>query len=462
MAIDRTEASLYGVGRGDAAVWGQNAALQGLKEFQKQDQLRRMKEDAEIQESMSKISTDGARNEDLPEILNKYQEVKSTFMKLRGATNPQDRVKLQAEYNERKMEVARAVDVSKKFGQGLAELGKLRLTHRDDLSDDFDSKYVPVSKMSAFDPKAVDLISDLTSTAVAPKFDHMGFSKNILDRSVKQIQGKESTVRSGSLTRLQRQEGEELDLDNVLNNSVNAYKSDRKFKRYIESTYKGQEPEDALKTYASELYTANKDAYNKVKVKDVASQWDQRAPITSEYQRWQMSRPREGEKLTQGEQQITDRQQWIEDMWNKVPGSGERLKNVVSGLGKFSDDVKIRVEGDKIRIRVPGKKVEYVNEKGEVKSRVSDGRQVEFNRNDENEKFKLNALLNELTDEKVTPSKFNSSPKGRSTASAPAGKSSAKEVPLSKVKSLVGKPGYEGYTEKELVDYYKKQGYKIK
>ncbi|WP_312697037.1 hypothetical protein [Sphingobacterium mizutaii] len=462
MAIDRTEAALYGKGQGGAFVWGENTALKGLKEFQKQDQLRRMKEDAEIQESMSKISTDGARTQDLPEILTRYQGVKQTFAKLKGTTNPQERIKLQTEYNEKKMEVSRAVEASKTYAATLVEAGKLRLTRPDDLSDTYAKDFAEVSGLSVFDPKTPERVNAFMATAVAPKFDHMGYSKKILDRSVEQIQGKETTVRSGSLTRLQREEGEALNLDNVLNNSINAYTNDRDFKRYVDRTYKGQEPEDALKTYASELYTANKDAYNKVKVKDVASQWDQRAPITSEYQRWQMSRPREGEKLTQGEQQISDRQQWIEDMWNKVPGSGERLKNIVAGVGGYDGDVKIRVNGDKIRIGVPDKRETSVDQDGTVKVKVVPGREVEFSRNDPNQKHKLNALLNDLTDEKVTPSKFNSSPKGRSTASAPSGKSSAKEVPLSKVKSLVGKPGYEGYTEKELVDYYKKQGYKIK
>jgi hypothetical protein len=33
---------------------------------------------------------------------------------------------------------------------------------------------------------------------------------------------------------------------------------------------------------------------------------------------------------------------------------------------------------------------------------------------------------------------------------------------MSAIKSLVGTKGYEGYTEKELVDYYKSQGYTIK
>jgi hypothetical protein len=38
---------------------------------------------------------------------------------------------------------------------------------------------------------------------------------------------------------------------------------------------------------------------------------------------------------------------------------------------------------------------------------------------------------------------------------------SEKSVSLTNIKGLVGKKGYEGYTEKELVDYYKSQGYKI-
>jgi hypothetical protein len=36
-----------------------------------------------------------------------------------------------------------------------------------------------------------------------------------------------------------------------------------------------------------------------------------------------------------------------------------------------------------------------------------------------------------------------------------------KKVPASKIKSLVGTKGYEGYTEKELIEYYKSQGYII-
>jgi hypothetical protein len=60
--------------------------------------------------------------------------------------------------------------------------------------------------------------------------------------------------------------------------------------------------------------------------------------------------------------------------------------------------------------------------------------------------------------------KYKSEVRSKSTATgkpAPAPKGGNKTVPLSSIKGLVGKAGYEGYTEKELVDYYKSQGYTI-
>jgi hypothetical protein len=41
------------------------------------------------------------------------------------------------------------------------------------------------------------------------------------------------------------------------------------------------------------------------------------------------------------------------------------------------------------------------------------------------------------------------------------GAQKAKTVKISTIKSKVGTKGFEGYTEKELVDYYKSQGYTV-
>lgn len=46
-------------------------------------------------------------------------------------------------------------------------------------------------------------------------------------------------------------------------------------------------------------------------------------------------------------------------------------------------------------------------------------------------------------------------------AQAKGGSAGAKKTSKAQIKDLVGKPGYEGYTEQELIDYYKSQGYEI-
>jgi hypothetical protein len=55
-----------------------------------------------------------------------------------------------------------------------------------------------------------------------------------------------------------------------------------------------------------------------------------------------------------------------------------------------------------------------------------------------------------------------SAPKQGATTSTTKPKSTeSKQVPIASIKGLVGKKGYEGYTEKELIDYYTSQGYEI-
>lgn len=51
---------------------------------------------------------------------------------------------------------------------------------------------------------------------------------------------------------------------------------------------------------------------------------------------------------------------------------------------------------------------------------------------------------------------------GQSVNTAPSEGKEGKVISSSKIKSLVGTKGYEGYTEKELIDYYESNGYKVK
>lgn len=181
-----------------------------------------------------------------------------------------------------------------------------------------------------------------------------------------------------------------------------------------------------------------------------------------------------------GDQAVLERQQWIEDLTKNVANSGERLNGIMMGRG-YDGPLKIEKtkDGSKITYVIPPKTDTTTSttettddgetvEKEKTTKKVIPGRRVTIDVNEAGYRHKLNEVLNELTGENIKVSKYTTGEpsgkiKGERISSAPAqGKTQAKTVPLSTVKSKVGKPGYEGYTEKELVDYYKSQGYTIK
>lgn len=162
----------------------------------------------------------------------------------------------------------------------------------------------------------------------------------------------------------------------------------------------------------------------------------------------------------QQDEQVTFRQQWVDDMWNQEAGSGERLKSIVSGQNGYDGDLAIRIQGNKINYIIPRKvetSVTVKDGKTSTTSKVVPGRTVTIDRSNANDKNKLNELINDLTGETINPTKFNTEGgKGKTV------RTENKEVPASRIKGLVGKKGYEGYTEKELIDFYRSQGYTIK
>lgn len=153
-------------------------------------------------------------------------------------------------------------------------------------------------------------------------------------------------------------------------------------------------------------------------------------------------------------------------------GIGEQLGGILDGKGYSkewslpnSESVQTKpyhvemftVDGKpsgKIKITVAPK----IGEDGEEKTPP---RSITINANDAtNERSKINSFLKEVTGGSlgVKESQIRTNQaSGKINQAQP-----TKTVPVSKIKSLVGKSGYEGYSEKELMDYYKSQGYTIK
>lgn len=266
MAIDTTEASLYGIGRGDAQVWGANKSIQGLQQAYQQEQLRKQKEDAKMQEEIAKINYDAARPQDLGGVMKRYDAIKDTYSKLRGNMNASERIKLQTNLNQQKADLTNFVALSKQAAGQLGDLGKLRLTHSDELSEDFVPSYSKLNSLSVEDPKFASSAEQLTANAIQKKFDKLGFEKKILDSSIENIP--ESAIKKqdlgGGNTAYYTEKGVRLNPTSLLKNLENGIKADKGAMRTVAKLYDGLDIDKAVQQYAKDLYESSRGRYDKL------------------------------------------------------------------------------------------------------------------------------------------------------------------------------------------------------
>ena len=408
MAIDTTEANLYGINRGAAQVWDRNRGLDLLAQQYQQDQARKQKQEAQLGDELGKININAAREADLPELMKKYDGIKDTFFKLSQTKDNMERLKLQSQIMSQKQELMNGAALSKQAQQQESEFGKLPLNHPDDLADSFVPNYSKLRKTSIFDPKYKTQAEYLSSNSLLPKFDNMGYAKKILDSSIENIQGKEQRKKDGRLNYTVREEGSRLNYDNVLDKTTQAAMSDPRFRRQLLSTYQGVTPDQAVKLYAQDIYDQNKDAYNKVKEKNVRQYMDA-APNRYLQNRLIDLQLGIGKDKKQDDG-VLYRQKTISDMLANKPGSGERLKSLLQAKGNYSNSELDNMIGapkgsNFIEFRIPQKTIKYTNSDGEEVSKTLDKRTVLIDKRDKNSKIKLNELLSDLTGEKISESK---------------------------------------------------------
>lgn len=266
MAIDTTEASLYGTGRGAAYVWGPNKGLQGLQQAYQQDQLRRQKEDAELADQVAKINYDSARDADLPEIMKRYEGVKNTFAKIRGTQNSMERIKLQSELNQQKAELSRAVAISKQAGQQEGELGKLPLSNPDNVSDDFVPSYSRLRKTSVFSPDYQKQAEYITANGIMPKFDSIGTAKKLADASIVNIpeSGVKTQILPDGSKSYYTETAKKLDKNALSENVARELQRNRGMRNEVARLYPDMPFQDAVKAYSDDLYEGLKGKYDVV------------------------------------------------------------------------------------------------------------------------------------------------------------------------------------------------------
>ena len=126
------------------------------------------------------------------------------------------------------------------------------------------------------------------------------------------------------------------------------------------------------------------------------------------------SEARQAAKDSTPDQDSTYRQNWINDMFDGVAGSGEKLKAAVKGNLDYDGDLRIeriKSQPSKIVLRIP-KQVDGKAANTVIAGimgaggRSKDGRTITLDKNNADDKIILNKIISELTDENVNISQL--------------------------------------------------------
>lgn len=126
-----------------------------------------------------------------------------------------------------------------------------------------------------------------------------------------------------------------------------------------------------------------------------------------------------------------DRQRLVDGMLNEVKGTGEEVGSIMKAKGGYQGNLDISKKNGRLVVKVPERVIEKFKEDNEGNQKVSStiipGKTLTFNKNVPADRVKLNELLNDITGEKVSLSKFNTgNPSGKITSNSPSVQTSTK------------------------------------
>lgn len=105
----------------------------------------------------------------------------------------------------------------------------------------------------------------------------------------------------------------------------------------------------------------------------------------------------------------TFRQDWINDMFDGVEGSGEKLKAAAKGNPQYQGELDIKYDPkntSKLHLKIPDRVIESIDTYGNPVKKTISGRTVTIDKNNPDDKITMNQIVNEMTGEKVNVSQL--------------------------------------------------------
>lgn len=142
-----------GINRGAAQVYNTSSPINTYAKLLQQQQLTRDKETKLLQDELSKVSSEGIRQADIPEFTAKYQEAKDVFGAMQGIKDQREKIKYNLEYNKKIQELRQITDDSKNLGKNEQGFSNILLTEaRDRYTEDTVPRFQKLKTLSRNDP----------------------------------------------------------------------------------------------------------------------------------------------------------------------------------------------------------------------------------------------------------------------------------------------------------------------
>lgn len=427
---------------------------------------QRAAEQKALQDDLGKIKIDGLRDADKDDYFKGFEDWRSTAQAASKEKDFRTKAQLQSDSDRKYLELQSLVNKSKEYGKMHQDVSGRLLDNkfRDQFTDDAVDKWRKSGQLPLSNKEIV-----LDPTALGRQLDLSGIQKKITDidenllKQAKYANPQTRRVTSGNRQGTESVYSRSVDPQKQALEYGMAYDVDRDLRAYIQKQYANEfasMPEEQAKAYAiqdlvKQRPVARQDA-PKVDWDLKEDNWKEKALFADS-----LARAREKAKATGQDEDVIYRQNWVNDIWNKVPGSGEKLKAAVSANASYSAPLKVNMNNGNLSFVIPDKiTTKIVNDKPQTEA--IPGRTVTIRPDDQGAKTKINALLTELTGENISESKMRAGNSGGKVKSG-SSTTTSRSISFSKAEEngINAVMKQSGATRDEVIEALKKAG-KIK
>lgn len=390
---------------GQAQIYNQtqNAVNQYAKTLQQQ-QLQREREAKVLTDELSKVKLDGIRQPDIPEFTNKYREVKDLFAKRLAARKPEEKIALDSEFKTKMLELSEIAEDSKALAKGEVEFSKMLLNPniRDRYADDAVDRFQRAKALARKDP---NYVRDLTTLEQQVDLSKIMDDLNKVD----------DTLLKSSQWQRAEQKGVQGNREGVFVSNIRSIDPQQQAIAYAAEFDLKPKFRVALRQMFPQLADLPNEQLKAVGIPELVKQRVRTETDKTQfkandtffrnlYAQDKMIRSRKADGVGEGDES-TYRQQVIEGIMNNDKESVDEMKSYLPSGSSVEFKTSRKTNDAKggynfIRVDIPA----VIDPNGTIKNQ---GIKEDISLSKGDAKNRLNAILNQYSGEKITPSKLN-------------------------------------------------------